>query len=93
LFDNGPPRPSHIAKGHDEVADMLRAAAEQSWAVRMSYVNGEGRKSEFFAEVVGFVPGRARVRYVGDRAGGGELATHRVEWARVLTEAEEDALL
>ena len=93
LFDNGPPRPTHIAKGDDEVADMLRAAAEQSWAVRMSYVNGEGRKSEFFAEVVGFVPGRARVRYVGDRAGGGELATYRVEWARVLTEAEEDALL
>jgi hypothetical protein len=86
-------RPTQIAKDHREVPKLLEEAAAEGWAVRLGYVNGEGTEREFYAQVLSCVPGRVRVRYLGERGGGGELATYRVQWARVLTEAEEQRLV
>ncbi len=93
LFSDDQPRPTHIAKEAREVAELLESSLSESWPLRVSYVNSQGTKSEFFVEVLSIAGDRVRIRFLGDRAGGGELATWRVQWARVVTEAEEAQLL
>jgi hypothetical protein len=93
LFDDdtGDGRPSHIARGRQAVDALLAEALDSRWAVRMSYVNSAGLEREFFAEIIDLGRGTVRLRYL-DQHGGGELATWRIQWARVATEAEEDNL-
>lgn len=89
LFDG---RPTTIVKDQRAMPDLLMAAYQAGWAVRMSYVNTKGMAGEFFAEILGVGRGKVRLRYLSDRHGGGELAIYRIEWVRVATEAEEEAL-
>ena len=91
LFDVVPGRPWHIAKGVVEMSELLQEALESGWAVRMGYVNGRGTEREFFAKVLDLNRSRVRVRYL-DQHGGGELNLRQVQWARVLTDAEEEML-
>ena len=93
LFCDDQLRPTHIAKEAREVAKLLEGCLSESWPLRLSYVNSQGTQSEFFVEVLSIVGDRVRIRFLGDRGGGGELATWRVQWARVVTEAEEAQLL
>lgn len=88
IFETGG-RPNHIAKDCAEIASLLEEAHTKDWPVRMGYVNAAGLESEFCADVLLVRRHDLRVRYI-DRHGGGELAMHRVQWARVLTEAEEE---
>jgi len=93
LFDLPAVRPTHIAKESRAVAELLASASDNDWPVRMGYVNAQGAESEFNAEILGVGRDRVRVRYLSDRPGGGELASYRVQWARILTPAEEEAYL
>ncbi|HXW80713.1 MAG TPA: hypothetical protein VEJ84_14520, partial [Acidimicrobiales bacterium] len=93
LFPDGQLRPVQIAKEVREIAKVLETCLYENWPLRLSYVNSQGTQSEFFAQVLSIVGERVRIRFLGDRSGGGELATWRVQWARVLTEAEEAQLL
>jgi hypothetical protein len=91
LVDAVPGRPWHIAKGVVEISELLQEALESGWAVRMAYVNGRGTEREFFAEILDLNRATVRVRYL-DQHGGGGLNVHQVQWARVLTDAEEEML-
>ncbi len=91
LFDAVPGRPWHIAKGVVEISELLQEALDNGWVVRMGFVNGGGTEREFFAEVLDLNRATVRVRYL-DQHGGGELNVRQVQWARVLTDAEEEML-
>lgn len=94
LLDDDPEdtRPTAIAKGQAEVGALLELAIEEEWMVRIGYTNRKGLSTQLSVGpleldgdqvLVECLPGwNART-----------LALARVEWARVMTEAEEDALL
>ena len=84
-------RPMEIFKGRDQVAGLLAQAFVEDWAVRVAYVNAKGRSSQL--NVVLLDPPSADV-FVDVLPRGEEriLALDRIEWARVLTEAEEEHL-
>ncbi|HET6795130.1 MAG TPA: hypothetical protein VFH45_11835, partial [Acidimicrobiales bacterium] len=85
------PRPGHIARTPQEVSELLAEAEEESWPVRLSYVNGKGRESQYVGQPIG-VNRRFLILSCFPRGGAKELVVNRIEWARVLTEAEEEAL-
>jgi|GEM_PF-6726290 len=84
-------RPMEIFKGRDQVAGLLAQAFVEDWAVRIAYVNGKGRSSQL--NVVLLDPPSADV-FVDVLPRGEEriLVLDRIEWARVMTEAEEEHL-
>ena len=92
LFDVGTPgvRPTMIARGPVAVAELLERALVDDWPVRLAYTSKKGRSTQLTGAVLD----------VGDRDVVFELITwesrvlalSRIDWARVLTEAEEDAL-
>lgn len=92
LDDDEDERPDAIAKGQAEVRALLELAIEEEWMVRIGYTNRKGLGTQLNVGpleldgdqvLVACLPGwNART-----------LALARVEWARVMTEAEEDALL
>ena len=83
-------RPATIARGPLAVSDLLDRALIEDWPVRLAYTSKKGRTTQLTGSVLD----------VGDRDVVFELiswesrvlALSRIEWARVLTEAEEDAL-
>ncbi|MGH9077555.1 MAG: helicase-associated domain-containing protein [Acidimicrobiales bacterium] len=83
-------RPPHIAKGIVAVVSMLDLACDQGWPVRMSYVNSRGVETEFYAEVISVNRATCRVGYL-PAGGGTQLTTGRIQWARIVTAAEEEA--
>ncbi|MGI8807206.1 MAG: helicase-associated domain-containing protein [Acidimicrobiales bacterium] len=87
-FDLITTRPDEIAKGARAVRALLGEACEEYWLVRLSYVNGNGRSSELTVEPTDL---DGRHLYAMCLPGGEErsLVVDRIEWARVLTEAEE----
>ncbi len=85
-------RPNHIARDPAGVESLLRNAYSCDWMVRISYINAEGRESEFNAEILDIKRGKVRLRYI-DRHGGGELVIYRIQWARILTADEEELWL
>ena len=92
-FDLAPAggRPERIARGPAAVADLLQRALVEGWPVRIEYTNKKGISTQLNAAVLDV--GRREV--VVELLAGWEsrvLALGRVSWARVLTEAEEDAL-
>ncbi len=93
LVDGAGRRPTHIARDSVAVTKMANQARAEGWPVRMSYVNAQGEESEFFAEITNSGRGALRVRYLSGRRGGSDLALYRVQWVRVLTEAEEEMQL
>lgn len=91
LFE-GSERPQAIVKDPRHIRGALEQAEAEDWAVRMSYVNATGTENEFYAEILSCGLGSVNVRYLGDRRGGAELQIYRVQWVRVLTEAEEEMI-
>lgn len=91
LFE-GSERPQAIVKDPRHIRGALEQAEAEDWAVRMSYVNAAGTENEFYAEILSCGRGSVNVRYLGDRRGGAELQMYRIQWVRVLTDAEEEML-
>jgi hypothetical protein len=90
LFDDAV-RPREIVKDREQVAELLAQAFVEDWAVRIAYTNRKGRSSQLSVVLLG--PPTADV-FVDVLPRGGErvLALERIEWARAMTEAEEDHL-
>jgi hypothetical protein len=90
LFDDAV-RPMEIVKDREQVAELLAQAFVEDWAVRIAYTNRKGRSSQLSVVLLG--PPTADV-FVDVLPRGGErvLALERIEWARAMTEAEEDHL-
>jgi hypothetical protein len=85
-------RPSTIVRGRDRVEALLDHAADHDWAVRLSYTNTKGATREASVEVLEIGADHAHCTVWPN---GNSFSVHlgRVHWARVLTEAEEEALL
>ena len=85
-------RPTQIVRQRDDVWAVLEHARDHDWGVRVSYTNSKGRSSQLNVLVLGVTASKAEVETL---PGGGVRALNlgRVEWARVLTEAEEEHLL
>ncbi|HUZ21080.1 MAG TPA: helicase-associated domain-containing protein [Acidimicrobiales bacterium] len=87
--DGGPARPGSIAKGRDEVGALLEQACEEEWFVRISYSSAKGRTAELVCAVLDVTRDSAIVARMPTGAEQ-QLAVGRVQWARVLTDAEEE---
>ena len=84
-------RPTAIAKGGGDVLDMLEHAAAHEWFVRVAYMNVKGTTSEANVAVLD-VEGDDVALCILPEVAPQVVALTRIEWARVLTEAEEEAL-
>lgn len=82
------PRPSAIVKGTREIALLLDQACEEFWLLRLSYVASNGRGTEFTVEPTE-IDGRRLWANCFPRGNEKEFVIDRIEWVRVLTEAEE----
>jgi predicted DNA-binding transcriptional regulator YafY len=84
-------RPTVIAKDPRAIRSLLAAACEEYWVVRLSYVNGAGRSTELSVEPIELDGGTL---YAACFPRGDEraLVLDLIDWARVLTEAEEELL-
>lgn len=90
IFDDDP-RPVEIAKGADEVAALLAQAFVEDWVVRIAYTNRKGRSSQLNVAVLDDPTDDVLV----DSLPSGTTRTlllERIEWARIMTEAEEELL-
>ncbi|MGH9276659.1 MAG: hypothetical protein ACRD12_00900, partial [Acidimicrobiales bacterium] len=91
-YDDDADRPSSIARTAAAVRDLLEEAYLHEWGVRLSYVNSKGADSQMTV-LVGHVSPRKVVVETVPSYRNQTLNLQRVQWARVLTEAEEDQLL
>ncbi|MDP1806006.1 MAG: helicase-associated domain-containing protein, partial [Acidimicrobiales bacterium] len=82
------PRPSAIVKGTREIALLLDQACEEFWLLRLSYVGSNGRGTELTVEPTE-IDGRRLWANCFPRGNEREFVIDRIEWVRVLTEAEE----
>ena len=92
LLNDRDGRPSAIARTPDDIATLLELACEEEWLVRLSCSNGRGETRELDAVVLDL---DERTITVGRLPRGDlqEVARQRIHWARILTEAEEEARL
>ncbi len=84
-------RPEMIARDPVLVADLLQLAMVEGWPVRLAYTSKKGHSTQLNVAVLDV----GRREAVVELLAGWEsrvLALSRVSWARVLTEAEEEAL-
>jgi hypothetical protein len=84
-------RPTHIARGPAAVRALLDEACEEFWIVRLSYVNSKGQSDEVTVEPTDIDEDRLYAECL-PRGNERVFLVDLVEWARVLTEAEEDLL-
>lgn len=84
-------RPTEIVRGPGEITALLEVAAEEDWMVRLSYTSAAGKTSEGTATVVAVLGAVALVQ-VAPKWTDRKYIVDRIAWARVLTEAEEEAL-
>jgi len=87
----GAARPADIARGPRAIRALLAAACDEYWLVRLSYVDGTARGSELTVEPIEISGGNLYAECLpeGDEQ---RLVIDAIEWARVLTEAEEQLL-
>ncbi len=87
----GPDRPTAIVKDQRTIRALLDGACSEYWVVRMSYVGTNGHASELTVEPTDL---DGRHLYATCFPAGNErrFRLDMIEWARVLTEAEEDLL-
>src|SRR5207253_10243257 len=85
-------RPSAIAKAPGDVIELLELACDGEWLARISYVNGKGQESQLNVAVLDVGPGKLLVDVLPGY-NSRTLNLSRVQWARILTEAEEDQFL
>ncbi|MGD0085089.1 MAG: helicase-associated domain-containing protein [Acidimicrobiales bacterium] len=84
-------RPTAIAKTRDEIRGLLQLSFAHDWIVRASSTDETGRTSESNATVLGVLESDVELLTVnGFRAI--EVPIDDFQWARVLTEQEEDLL-
>jgi hypothetical protein len=81
-------RPTAIVKGTGEIAFLVEQACDELWLLRLSYVGSNGRSTEFTVEPTE-VDGRLLYANCFPRGNEKEFIIDRIEWVRVLTEAEE----
>ena len=90
----GPPssppaaRPAEIVKGPRTVRALLGQACEEYWVVRLSYLNTNGRSTELTVEPTE-VDGHQLHALCFPRGDERSFVLERIDWVRVLTEAEE----
>jgi hypothetical protein len=82
------PRPTAIVKGRREITSLLDQACEEFWLLRLSYVGSNGRSTELTVEPTE-IDGRRLWANCFPRGNEEEFVIDRIEWVRVLTEAEE----
>ncbi len=82
------PRPVAIVKDPAGIRDLLQQAYDENWLVRIEYTNGEGRPDQVNAALVHIDRRQATVEIPEDSQLR-TVAIHRIQWARVLTAAEE----
>lgn len=84
-------RPYAIVKGPRAIRALLDQACEEYWVVRLSYVSAKGHSTELTVEPTD-VNGRRLYAACFPRGNDRTFTIARIEWARVLTEAEEELL-
>jgi hypothetical protein len=85
-------RPGAIAKAPGHVGELLKLACDGEWLARISYVNGRGDESQLNVAVLDVGPRKMLVSVLPS-FNNRTLNVSRVQWARILTEAEEDQFL
>ncbi len=80
-----------ISKDRAEVAVLLSRAYVGDWAVRLAYVNRKGRSSQLNVVVLDAPGDEVLVECIPGFTSR-TLVLDRIEWARVMTEAEEEVL-
>ncbi len=92
LLSRTPPRPRDIAKGRDEILDLLELSMDWEWWLRLEYTNQRHQGKQLNATVFEIDDDKRVI--VGTMPGHGTqtLAISRIAWARVMTEAEESFL-
>lgn len=92
LFDGPPPRPATIARSGPEIDDVIDGAIDHGWLLRISYVNAKGHESQTNVVILAATRTKLHVSVLPNCASR-TLSRARVQWARVLTEIEEDQFL
>jgi len=84
-------KPTEIVKDPRALRVMLAQACEEYWLARLSYVASNGHATEITVEPTEL---DGRNLYASSVPDGNErrFVVDRIEWARVLTDAEEDLL-
>jgi hypothetical protein len=93
LFEVGAARrrPDSIVRDPLGVVELLHEAMVEDWPVRLAYTNKEGRMTQLNVGVIDVDDRDAVVDLLSDWQSR-VLAVRRIAWARVLTDAEEEAL-
>lgn len=92
LFDAVPARPVAIARSRAEVDSLVEDAVDLDWMLRISYVDSRGMESQI--KVAPLLATRAKLHVsVLPTYARRTLNRNRIQWARVLTEAEEEQFL
>jgi hypothetical protein len=84
-------RPTEIVKDPASIRALLSEASDELWLVRLSYVNSQGHSTEVTVEPSDVDHHRLSARCF-PRGNSRTFVLDLIEWARVLTEAEEDLL-
>jgi hypothetical protein len=84
-------RPDRIARGQVPIEALLRRALVDDWYVRLAYTNRAGRSTQLTGAVLD-IDDEDLVLELVSGWDSRVLSLSRIEWARVLTEAEEDAI-
>lgn len=84
-------RPTEIARQAATITALLDLACEQEWPVRLAYAGRTGRESQETAYVLAVEDGMAYIE-ITPTWRDAIVPVPGVRWARVLTEAEEEAL-
>lgn len=92
IFADDGDRPTVIAKGPEATLALLEEALANEWVVRLSHTNGNGQGILLNVLPSGIDHGRLVAECL-PRWDVKTLNLDRVQWARVLTEAEEDQFL
>lgn len=82
-------RPIGIAKDPASIRGLLSDASDELWLVRLAYVNSQGHSTEITVEPTD-VDDRRLYAHCFPRRNERSFMLDLIEWARVLTEAEED---
>ena len=93
LFDIGASRgrPDGIARDPGSVVALLDEAWVEGWPVRLAYTNRNGRAAQLNVAVLDVGDRDVVVERLSDWQSQ-VLSLSRIEWARALTEAEEDSI-
>ncbi|MGH9062855.1 MAG: helicase-associated domain-containing protein [Acidimicrobiales bacterium] len=90
--DEEPRRPTAIARGRQAVRGVLELACDEEWMVRLAFTSGRGRTIQLSASVLALERDDVLMECL-PRWDERTLRLGSVQWARVMTEAEEEVLM